>query len=275
MSAAFVLFTCFNSSLNILDHERQALKLCFVQAGVLAPAWLLAAVVSAFLVGVSRDLSRQELSSSPLRCSRALAVTLLLVATTQALVRYFGHLAGSDAGLWSMTAQDRALFIATDAYRSIALAIHSFYMLNKSTARVYPRLLIASLALLLFTSVLDTLNYGYYSLSEPSSSGSSGGGAPIVLNDYEVFSLASAALFDFLLVAHVIATLRCVLIDEPSGGGGSFTRPEQQQQQQASRGDDESSERAMFESFGSYRRLLSDGVCDEEAEAEDLFGIFR
>ena len=273
MSAAFVLFTCFNSSLNILDHERQALKLCFVQAGVLAPAWLLVAVVSAFLVGVSRDLSRQELSSSSLRCSRALAVTLLLVATTQAIVRYFGHLAGSDAGLWSMTAQDRALFIATDAYRSIALSIHSFYMLNKSTARVYPRLLIASLALLLFTSVLDTLNYGYYSLSEPSSGSGGGAASPIVLNDYEVFSLASAALFDFLLVAHFIATLRCVLLDDPSGGG-SFTRPEQQQQQQASRGDDESSERAMFESFGSYRRLLSDGVCDEEAE-EDLFGTFR
>lgn len=132
---------CLNGSIwtSILDLNTQTLNDCFLKAYLLAPCYLLFAVLNGYQLGWSRDISRYA-TRSPTSYLRTIDSILFLLVLLDIFCKYFLNLNDNLVQNFDLISS-----IITDLYKLAAFSLHTLLIFNKQLFTLkYPNSLLIS-----------------------------------------------------------------------------------------------------------------------------------
>ena len=186
---------CYNQTFSILDADTQSLKDCFINSFLLAPIYLIFAILNGYILGSSTDLSRHFKHIS-IRLIRYLSTILLAIILVDVFAKYFISLPGNELNT-DQASSSTFSFIISDLYKLASFSIHVVVVLNKNIFSYYPKKLLALfLALTLFNAV-NLINYFYQRFSIQNHKFND-------LNQFEKYNVVSLSLYNLFLCFYLL-----------------------------------------------------------------------
>lgn len=181
-----------NSTLTIVDYERQTLNKCFLDTYVQVPAYLAFAVANAYSLASSAQMPRL-FKHGTLTLLRLLSLLILLVILGDMFVKYFTSIYPE----WHV---DEALFstqLVLEFYQLATFTLNVFLLFNRNVFRhVFPLGVFVCLFALVAANLVDYINRVYAESK--------------TFNDmvlFERIEILRLTFFNFLLVSYLFTVL--------------------------------------------------------------------